>query len=1173
MLSEDGGGVAMDAAEFIAALRASGANGFRRFEGPGQSRTKIAGEIDFSGISFEKSLIIKNAHFQDAVNLNNREFAGRVVFESCEFDQPVNLDKTAFKNGLRIIDCRFGVAGGDLASSRILLDDARVRGDLIFDRVTVHGCISARRLQLAGNLEFTACTVDGESSSESTTLDLSTGKIKGSVIFETGRPTAAATAAAIENDTPAARRPHLRRSFFRNRRGGGSSVMLRGAEVTDLVRLAWARFEGELDLSFIKCRGLSSEAQIYRCRKDERAGGRTDRGSVAARETFGGVTIEGPITLSGGKFGLIHLHGIFVTGAIILIAGRSGQINIDDSICDGDDGERFVATSQIGNFIMSRWRCRDFLYLHAAKITGATNQLRVRGVVIKSSVIDRGVSFWPGWILQLDSQGYLEREPDQNSRPSYFAIRPNGSLVNVKSDQDYRDLFNRWRRRLAVCGNIIIDHCSIGDDVILTGVDLAAESEAADGRVEITDSKVDGNVLFRSPISFLANAQIEAPLLWFLAQRLVVGDQPQSPQQRQTQAGPPARNHNLSFAPACCHALDMRGLQADEIDLTGLCIEQPSTGSAKAAVGARRSSNPASATMSHLKVYGKVATFARISMKEAVKIFGAVKESALDQSSGLTEEADPKRMKQRKRERQVLSLCFGDQANSIYEPKKRLEANAKIRDALDLQHSEIGELLISDASFFEHSPEKRAAESGIVLDYAQISKLYVARMHDPKSREHNGFPVPVSLLDLSVRTWFLEEEGVPGTVLKEEGVPGTVMNYAYIVEQTTAADPYLDLLENDPAFRMSSYLAIEKSLRDRGLTDEARQIFIAGYYRDVRAKSKERPVNNNKDQAVKNKAKDHLSWLRARYSKLRGKPWRRGEGRFRQSMLAEFFGSQDGKRDPLVVGLFAIGCAAAVFAAAGIISKLSPVSFTWLLPITFYFLALHGKFFRLERPSPEYFGFVFSTIWCAATFYVGVRGLIGGAQSRFFFLSILFFLLLLLCAVPVRGALRRFVDQLYWSLVDYGTSALRLAGIIFILMFISFAFVSGERVNFEPTLLAELEAQRADVSADPTKPTWDTNRVPKSQSWGIGERLWMTLRHHVPLVGAIVSEEWQPAHRPLTIAGMGKPSAGRASPDWWLLGDRYWPRARDWYAIMLWMNWILWPLFLPFLIHRLSRER
>jgi hypothetical protein len=207
--------------------------------------------------------------------------------------------------------------------------------------------------------------------------------------------------------------------------------------------------------------------------------------------------------------------------------------------------------------------------------------------------------------------------------------------------------------------------------------------------------------------------------------------------------------------------------------------------------------------------------------------------------------------------------------------------------------------------------------------------------------------------------------------------------------------------------------------------------------------------------------------------------------------------------------------------------------------------------------------------------------------------------LLLLTIFPLRHAMRCFIDQLYWSLVDYGTSAIRLPALIVVMILISFVFVSGQNSNFEPTLLAELsgartaadtaqaraedpsagDRARADfVTATATAPgssrkqKWDENKVPKDQYWVMGERIWMTLRYHVPLVGAVISEEWQPADRPMTFVGLS-PSGGSGRPDGYRCAYCYWPRARDWYATMLWLNWILWPLFLPFLIRVLARER
>jgi hypothetical protein len=160
----------------------------------------------------------------------------------------------------------------------------------------------------------------------------------------------------------------------------------------------------------------------------------------------------------------------------------------------------------------------------------------------------------------------------------------------------------------------------------------------------------------------------------------------------------------------------------------------------------------------------------------------------------------------------------------------------------------------------------------------------------------------------------------------------------------------------------------------------------------------------------------------------------------------------------------------------------------------------------------------------------------------------------------MSGWLQRFVDQLYWSLVDYGTSAWRLAGVIFILMVISFALVSPAPQNFSPTLLAQ-----SVPATQQKKPVTDA-----PVDWPFGARLWMTLRYHVPLVGAAISEEWEPADRPLMVVGASGCAIchfiyAHISP--------HWPTARDWYGFMMWMNWILWPLFLPFLIRTLSRER
>ena len=49
---------------------------------------------------------------------------------------------------------------------------------------------------------------------------------------------------------------------------------------------------------------------------------------------------------------------------------------------------------------MSLWRCSGFLHLHAAEVIRESNPSRIRGIVIRSSVIDHSLSLWPGSQLE-----------------------------------------------------------------------------------------------------------------------------------------------------------------------------------------------------------------------------------------------------------------------------------------------------------------------------------------------------------------------------------------------------------------------------------------------------------------------------------------------------------------------------------------------------------------------------------------------------------------------------------------------------------------------------------------------------------------------------------------------------------------------------------------------------
>lgn len=1239
-------------------------------------RTEVTGNTYFSDIDFEKNLSIKNVDFRGTTTLNNRKFAGSVIFESCTFDQPLDLSKTVFENGLCFSGCSFGASGKRLDQAVLSLDDAKICGDVAFYEAKTRGRITARRLQLAGSLDFAACTIEAESNDDPL-LDLGSSKIDGSVNFETNKlPEALARLIAERPDASVTAKAHrIPRSSFKNRKDT-VSINLGAAKVTEDVVLSCAHFVGRVNLPSIKCSGLTSKAEFFALPTGVSQNLPSEQTTLGANESFGGAIIEGGLTLSGGRFGLIHLHGIAISGEINLIDGRSGQIQIEDSIRNGKDNEIFIAPASIGNFIMVRWHCRDFLRLHAHEIKEVPNEWGIRGITVISTKIDRAVSLWPGRSLELKLQGYLEGGAANKKPPRFFASTEAGKLVDVENNPDCRKFLNRWQRRLVLRGNIVFDHTTIGDDLVLTGVEVKGRPGFGDGRIDILNSNIDGEVIFRSPITFLADSRLTSPLLHLLARRFVAsGDA-----------------HDSAFAVAICHTLDMRGVDAKKVDLTGLRIQEGANDQSKSLPSpashpiALSTINLPNATLSNVKVSGRVAAFARLNKSVAAGIReeidkvlkGGNNHSAMKVNASAGDE-------KKNWERELLKICFDPQASPLQTATQHLEARTEIPGAFELQHAEIGELVISDASFQDHRSEYGAIANGIIFDYAQVSKLYVARSKADKdnpynSSRHNGFPVPVSLADLSVKSWFLEDDDLDD-VLKGDA-PETAKSY--IDREATLADPYLDLLDNDPVFRMSSYLTIEKSLHDRGLTDEARKIFIAGTYRDVRTESvKKGPERDNQPPTAKagtatgpdrdrgsnaeeNDAEkmprpglDPKTWRNWKY-------WQRGHGRYRNTSIGQlhkqlksgerglrarvalfglaiafaaeiplvdqsplgwgyaavvllsvlgsiYAGGKGGSESrlglisialallwgagllygavviamwlsPIAFGyvaaivlimaatessaglkgiepehrgvvVYAMSISVAALAIITLLVKPSPLAFVYLIIVVCVLSGLHGTLFRLRRPQREYWGFTFCFVWCAGCVFLSVY-----AVTHLSLRSVGALTLWLGGLWPLAAAMRCFFDQLYWSLVDYGTSAWRLAGVIFVLMAISFALVSPERNNFAPTLLA-----RSIRAAQQNPPLMEC-----PVNWPFGERLWMTLRYHVPLVGAVISDDWQPADRPLRLAGAT--TSCQDTPTSSSL-DRYWPTAVDWYAFMMWTNWVLWPLFLPFLIRTLSRER
>lgn len=1054
------------------------------------SDIEVTGTVDFVGRTLPNGFCMERTYFRDPVRLGNCQFNNRVRFRNCAFDRGLDLSNGRLENGISFESCTFGLDGARIAGIVLNLTDTKVVGNVALSSSNAYGCVSAERLSSAGNVYFSACTIEGDSRTGAPVLDLSNANIVGNIVFESNDARNFST--DVEGIKSAALTVvrHPRRSMFVDR-SARSCVALRNTRATD-IGLSHAKFGGDVDFTFVKCRSVTSDAAYFTARPDERLQWPANH-TAPADLALDGARIEGDLVLSGGELSYVHLHGISISGSFTLIDGKSGQIEIEDSIT-WFGAELHIKTSELGNFFMSAWHCRDFLSLHATRISGAGNTWGYRGVHMYSARIDRSICFWPGSRITRQLQTAFLDSPDREPPQKILVIDGQRKAIQVEDGGPHCGLLNRWNRGLSISGGINIQRCIVGEHVILTGVTVRDERPDKSGRIDLLHSTVTGNVTFGSPISYATEPHRSDQILnlsasYFLAREAFA--QASSPTAHTLQISATSR-----IAAATCDGVDMRGLVASSVELSGLRVRPPTDAGD---VGAAR------VDLHQAKIDGKLTTFARAGATVVADVLKDMQRIVPPQdgaATGLPRNALlPERVNRR---RQVLSLFFGTAAiDSISASLRRrwvparVGTSAMIPGALDLQHARIGELVISDESFCEASRSCKAVDRGIVLDYANINKLYVAR-NEAAMAAHNGFPVPLSLLDLTVKTWFLEAAGHASS------------SEAYISRECTESEPYLDLLDNDGTFRMSSYLAVEQSLRNRGLEKEATDIFVAGRYRDFRTDSQSKAGEEQGD----------WSWM----------IWRPGDGRPRTSTIR-----------PL----------------------------QWLRA---RFPRLRLPILRLRRPRREYVGFALCILWIAAALVIGVQFVQHPRDLDIYFggagLAVLF--------LALSNAPRAFIDQLHWSLLDYGTSAARLAFVILGLAFVSLLLVSSERENFMPTLAAStLEAQRqnANISAPiyAEQRQWDNTGSPTADRWPFGERIWMTLRYHMPLVGAVISDEWQPADRPLIIRGVTGVLGEHERPRWWPF-DR-WVRARDWFGFMLWINWVLWPLFLPSIIRQLTRDR
>jgi hypothetical protein len=420
-------------------------------------------------------------------------------------------------------------------------------------------------------------------------------------------------------------------------------------------------------------------------------------------------------------------------------------------------------------------------------------------------------------------------------------------------------------------------------------------------------------------------------------------------------------------------------------------------------------------------------------------------------------------------------------------------ATAIIPGALRLENSRIGRLRLSSESFSRGAAsaasatasKSGAAERGIELENATVGELFIYRPlaipsadaprvaggGAPRGAADNGFPRPVNLRGLTVTSWRLEHAA--------DARHGTETEPS----ESDKSDPYLDLLDNDAEYRASTYLGVEKALRDRGHDRVAREIYVAGRYRSHRTD----------------------------FASFEDFKWRPEDGRLRPP-------------------------------------------YKWLprLPRLIF------RMVRSPRETHLAITFLLMLLTALAIILTNVGPLITNPQVGTGLAIIVGLMVFVTVLSSPTAAVA--LDRLYWTFLDYGTSAWRLLVLIVGLMIVSFVFVATDIRNVEPTANASLAIRRGMGYQALCQP---------GHIWGTAEAFWMTLRFHIPLVNLGVMEDCQPADEPLHLRYFvddAKP------PAWWKAYIGHWPTASDWFGMMALLNYILWPLFIPFLVQRIFRR-
>lgn len=185
------------------------------------------------------------------------------------------------------------------------------------------------------------------------------------------------------------------------------------------------------------------------------------------------TVIEGDLNLVASVIrGHVELRGTSIRGQLLMASCDTGNVNLSPLRHSGLGAE--VEPTSVGRMIVFGARIRGTVDLTMVRVTGAVSEGGLRGLLIRDSQITRGITLWG---LQGSEMA--------------AAIEPSECRANVLGDLEVRG-------------------CTLGAELVFTNVVI-------DGAIRLNDSRITGDVGFRSRASLLDDLSTPAWLRSFLA--------------------------------------------------------------------------------------------------------------------------------------------------------------------------------------------------------------------------------------------------------------------------------------------------------------------------------------------------------------------------------------------------------------------------------------------------------------------------------------------------------------------------------------------------------------------------------------------------------------------------------------------------------------------------------